>query len=261
MCNDRLTCSAGLPAGFAGRPAAFYWIPAKSRRSPQKARGPALHISAFLLLAFTLHAAPVQFTNITKSAGIHFIHFKGANGTSTTLEEAGPGVCVADFDGDGYQDIYFVNGRDLYKRGITTRNALYRNNGDGTFTDVTAQAGVGGKGFGMGATIGDYDNDGNEDIFVTNWNSSILYHNNGDGTFTDVTAKAGVENPHFGTGAAWVDFDRDGKLDLFVGNYLKFDPNAKREYFTAEAFPGPLDYEGTANRLFHNNGDGTFTDV
>ena len=89
----------------------------------------------------------------------------------------------------------------------------------------------------MGVTVGDYDNDGYEDIYVTNWGSSILYHNNGNGTFTDVTAKAGVENPHFGTGAAWIDYDRDGKLDLFVGNYLKFDPNAKREFFRAEAFP------------------------
>jgi len=109
--------------------------------------------------------------------------------------------------------------------------------------------------------VGDYDNDGYEDIYVTNWNSSILYHNNGDGTFTDVTAKAGVDNPHFGTGTTWFDYDRDGKLDLYVGNYLKFDPNAKREYFSADAFPGPLDYEGDADRLFHNNGDGTFTDV
>ena len=116
-------------------------------------------------------------------------------------------------------------------------NHLYRNNGDGTFTDVTAAAGVGGKGFGMGVTVGDYDNDGYEDIFVTNWGSSILYHNNGNGTFTDVTAKAGLENPHFGTGAAWIDYDRDGKLDLFVGNYLKFDPSAKREYLSPKPSP------------------------
>jgi hypothetical protein len=184
------------------------------------------------------------------------------------MEATGSGCAWIDYNNDGLLDLYVVSGR--YVDGVTkfskpdgvdATNHLYRNNGDGTFTDVTAQAGVGGKGFGMGVTVGDYDNDGYEDIYVSNWGSSILYHNNGDGTFTDVTAKAGVENPHFGTGATWLDYDRDGKLDLFVGNYLKFDPNAKREYFSADAFPGPLDYEGDADRLFHNNGDGTFTDV
>jgi len=165
-------------------------------------------------------------------------------------------------------DLYVLSGR--YIEGVTDHsrsdgqdatNHLYRNNGDGTFTDVTEQAGVAGKGFSMGVAAGDYDNDGFEDLYVTSWNSAILYHNNGDGTFTDVTARAGVQNHHFGVGAAFIDYDRDGKLDLFVGNYLKYDPKAKRLYYTADAFAGPLDYEGESNRLFHNNGDGTFTDV
>ena len=208
------------------------------------------------------------FEDVTEKSGINFRHSFGEQKLSSIMEATGSGCAWIDYNNDGLLDLYVVSGR--YVDGVTkfskpdgveATNHLYRNNGDGTFTDVTAQAGVGGKGFGMGVTVGDFDNDGYEDIYVTNWNSGILYHNNGDGTFTDVTAKAGVENPHFGTGVTWVDYDRDGKLDLFVGNYLKFDPNAKREYFSADAFPGPLDYEGDANRLFHNNGDGTFTDV
>jgi hypothetical protein len=213
-------------------------------------------------------SSPVTYEDVTEKAGIQFKHSFGEQKLSSIMEATGSGCAWIDYNNDGLLDLYVVSGRyiDGVTRfskhdGVESTNHLYRNNGDGTFTDVTAQAGVGGKGFGMGVTVGDYDNDGYEDIFVTNWGSSILYHNNGNGTFADVTAKAGVENPHFGTGAAWVDYDRDGKLDLFVGNYLKFDPNAKREYFTADAFPGPLDYEGDANRLFHNNGDGTFTDV
>ena len=208
------------------------------------------------------------FEDVTEKSGINFRHSFGEQKLSSIMEATGSGCAWIDYNNDGLLDLYVVSGRYVdgatkfsKPDGVDATNHLYRNNGDGTFTDVTAQAGVGGKGFGMGVTVGDYDNDGYEDIYVSNWNSSILYHNNGDGTFTDVTAKAGVENPHFGTGATWLDYDRDGKLDLFVGNYLKFDPNAKREYFSADAFPGPLDYEGDADRLFHNNGDGTFTDV
>jgi hypothetical protein len=213
-------------------------------------------------------ASQVTYEDVTEKSGIDFRHSFGEQKLSSIMEATGSGCAWVDYNNDGLLDLYVVSGR--YVDGVTkfskpdgvdATNHLYRNNGDGTFTDVTAQAGVGGKGFGMGVTVGDYDNDGYEDIFVTNWNSSVLYHNNGNGTFTDVTSKAGVENAHFGTGAAWIDYDRDGKLDLFVGNYLKFDANAKREFFTAEAFPGPLDYAGDADRLFHNNGDGTFTDV
>ncbi len=208
------------------------------------------------------------FEDVTEKSGINFRHSFGEQKLSSIMEATGSGCAWIDYNNDGLLDLFVLSGRYLdgatkfsKPDGVDATNHLYRNNGDGTFTDVTEQAGVGGKGFGMGVTVGDYDNDGYEDIYVTNWNSSILYHNNGNGTFTDVTAKAGVENPHFGTGATWLDYDRDGKLDLYVGNYLKFDPNAKREYFSADAFPGPLDYEGDADRLFHNNGDGTFADV
>ena len=126
-------------------------------------------------------AASVQFTNVTKSAGVTFVHYKGANGTSVILEEAGPGVCVADFDGDGYQDIYFVNGRDRYKRGITVRNALYRNNGDGTFTDVTEKAGAPGNAYGLGCVWGDYDNDGFPDLYVTQYGKNRTFSINRGG--------------------------------------------------------------------------------
>jgi hypothetical protein len=249
-----------------------------SKRFRQLALG--LVAAALLLLALKVSGqspAPAKpasppplpsFVDVTEKAGINFRHSFGEVKLSSIMEATGSGCAWFDYNDDGWLDLYVVSGRYLEgvtkfskPDGVDATNHLYRNNGDGTFTDVTAQAGVAGKGFGMGVTAGDYDNDGFADLYVTNWNSAILYHNNGDGAFTDVTAKAGVDNPHFGVGAAWFDYDRDGKLDLYVGNYLKFDPNAKMLYFTADAFPGPLDYEGDADRLFHNNGDGTFTDV
>jgi len=249
-----------------------------SKRFRQLALG--LVAAALLLLALKVSGqspAPAKpasppplpsFVDVTEKAGINFRHSFGEVKLSSIMEATGSGCVWFDYNNDGWLDLYVVSGRYLEgvtkfskPDGVDATNHLYRNNGDGTFTDVAAQAGVPGKGFGMGVTAGDYNNDGFEDLYVTNWNSAILYHNNGDGTFTDVTAKAGVDNPHFGVGTAWLDYDRDGKLDLYVGNYLKFDPNAKMLYFTADAFPGPLDYEGDADRLFHNNGDGTFTDV
>ena len=209
----------------------------------------------------------IQFVNVTHSAGIQFTHFKGNNGTSINLEEFGPGVCVADYDGDGWQDIYFVNARDLYGRGIKVQNALYRNNGDGTFTDVTDKAGVPGTGFGLGCVWGDYDNDGHPDLYVTQYGRNVLYHNNGDGTFTDVTDKAGVAGMEFGayfhSGAIFFDYDRDGKLDLYVGSYVAFPPGAQR-YCKLGGLTSscpPSAYAGSPSILYHNNGDGTFTNV
>ncbi len=208
------------------------------------------------------------YENVTEKSHIQFQHSFGEQKLSSILEATGSGCLWFDYNNDGLMDLYVLSGR--YLEGVTDHskgdgreatNHLYRNNGDGTFTDVTALAGIPGKGFAMGVTAGDYDNDGFEDLYITNWNSATLYHNNGDGTFTDVTEKAGVQNNHFGVGAAFVDYDRDGRLDLFVGNYLKFDPHAKKLYYAADAFAGPLDYEGDINRLFHNSGDGTFTEV
>src|SRR5262247_3106019 len=219
------------------------------------------------LLIHPRPVATVQFTNVTKAAGITFTHFKGNNGTSTILEEAGPGVCVFDYDGDGWQDIYFVNGRDLYQRGVQKRNALYRNNGDGSFTDVTDKAGAPGTGYGLGCVAGDYDNDGRADLFVTQYGKNVLYHNNGDGTFTDVTDKAGVGGLEFGTwfhsGATFFDYDRDGKLDLYVGGYVAYGPNARRycDLGGVQSSCAPSAYEGSPAMLYHNNGDGTFSNV
>jgi hypothetical protein len=211
---------------------------------------------------------PPQFHNATQDAHISFAHFKGSQGTSTILEEAGPGVCVADFDGDGWPDLYFVNGRDLYHRGIVTRNALYRNDHNGAFTDVTASAGVPGTGYGIGCVWGDYDNDGHPDLYVTQYGKNVLYHNNGDGTFTDVTAKAGVDGMDFGTrfhsAATFFDYDRDGNLDLYVGGYANFGPESRRLCnigYGLLASCRPLVYGGSPAVLYHNNGDGTFTNV
>ena len=216
----------------------------------------------------TPDAVPLpQFIDVTAKSGINFRHSFGEKELSSILEGTGSGCAWLDYNNDGLLDLYVVNGR--YVEGLTNHsspdgmdatNHLYRNNGDGTFTDVTAEAGVGGKGLGIGVTVGDFDNDGYEDIYVTNYNSAILYHNNGNGTFTDVTADAGVENPYFGTGAAFLDYDRDGRLDLFVGNYLRYIPSY-RQFYPGDHYPGPLDYDPEFNRLFHNNGNGTFTDV
>lgn len=210
----------------------------------------------------------VLFTNIAKAAGIHFVHFKGSQGTSTLLEEAGPGVCVADYDGDGYMDFYIVNGRDLYGRGIKTQNALYHNNGDGTFTDVTNAAGAPGTAYGLGCVWGDYDNDGHPDLYVTQYGKNILYHNEGNGTFQDATQKAGVDGTDFGTifhtSAAFFDYDRDGKLDLYAGGYANFTPSSQRNCDIGNGVMSsclPTVYGGTPAVLYHNNGDGTFKNV
>jgi enediyne biosynthesis protein E4 len=210
--------------------------------------------------------SPVHFTNATAASGIKFVHFRGNDGIPINREIFGPGVCVADYDGDGYQDVYFVNGRDLYQRGISARNALYRNNGDGTFTDVTERAGVSGTGYGLGCVWGDYDNDGFLDLYVTQYGRNVLYHNNGDGTFTDVTDKAGVAGLEFGTlfhsGATFFDYDRDGLLDLYVGGYVSLENGPRYCNISgARTSCPPSVYKGTADILYHNNGDGTFSNV
>jgi hypothetical protein len=227
---------------------------------------------AFLVSAITAIAADQptlpQFVDVTASAGIGFVHSIGDNELSNIVESSGAGCVFFDYDNDGDLDIYLVNGRYLETvssaRGRhlagKLKNSLYRNNGDATFTDVTEKAGVGDAGFGMAAVAADYDNDGDRDLFVTNYGRDSLYLNNGDGTFTDVTAKAGVGSELWSLGASFFDFDRDGLLDLYVGGYLVFDPEY-RNFYAAEAFPGPLSYQGQKDILYRNKGDGTFEDV
>ncbi len=236
---------------------------------------------ASLSLSVTVPAAePAElpiFVDVTSQAGISFTHSFGDEHMSCILEAEGPGCAFLDYDMDGNLDIYAVNGsylpgiNDPYPEGRDPKkelfNHLYRNNGDGTFTDVTQKAGVGDTGYGMGVVVGDYDNDGDPDIYVCNYGPNVLYRNNGDGTFTDVTQKAGVGGPQKLNGfpkwslhACFLDYDKDGWLDLYVGNYLAFDPEY-RYYFAPEGFPGPLAYEGQSDILYHNNRDGTFTDV
>jgi enediyne biosynthesis protein E4 len=215
-----------------------------------------------------------RFTDVTEQAGIKFKHSFGDFEMSNIVEATGPGCCIFDYDNDGFMDIYFVNGRwhpDISdNRGRMLKgklkNALYHNNGDGTFTDVTEKAGVAGyeESFGMAASAADYDNDGYLDLFVCNYGKCILYHNNKDGTFTDVTKKAGLESPGWALAAPWFDYNGDGFLDVFVVHYLDYDKGAFQRtgaYYKAENFPGPLSYPGLPDHLYRNNGDGTFTDV
>jgi hypothetical protein len=211
-------------------------------------------------------APGTRFRDITQSAGIRFVHNTGAFGKKYLPETMGPGVAFIDFDGDGWQDIFLVNGMDWpgHLRQHSTPK-LYRNNHDGTFTDVTVRAGLAVELYGLGVAVGDYDNDGHDDLFVTALGQSHLFHNNGDGTFTDVTRSAGLWGPQeFSTSAAWVDYDRDGFLDLVVANYVQWSP--EKDIFctlngTTKSYCTPESYRGASPRLWHNRGNGTFEDV
>jgi len=210
------------------------------------------------------------FTDITKQAGITFKHGYGDHHLDNIVEGTGAGVCAFDYNNDGLMDLYFVTGtwtksvsdnegRDL--RGKLS-NRLYRNNGDGTFTDVTEKAGVGGNGvFSSGCSAADYDNDGYVDLYVLNYGRNILYHNNGDGTFTDVSKQSGLDDPRWSLSAIWFDYNNDGLLDVFVANYLRYDDGKFRDFYPAAGYPGPLSYDPEPSALYRNNGDGTFTDV
>jgi enediyne biosynthesis protein E4 len=212
--------------------------------------------------------APVLFEEVPPAkSGITFVHENAMSPERYLPETMGPGCAFFDYDSDGWMDVYIVNSgpSDFFTPKVPLRNALYRNNRDGTFTDVTEKAGVPGGTFGMGVAVGDYDNDGHADLFVTAYGRCLLYHNNGDGTFTDVTAKAGLTAPGWTTSAVWFDYDNDGKLDLFVCSFVEFgvgktvfcgDNKLGRRYYCI-----PKVFKPTPSLLFHNNGDGTFTEV
>jgi hypothetical protein len=220
--------------------------------------------------ALAANAAPeapsVTFRDITQQAGIHFNHNTGAFGKKYLPETMGPGVAFIDYDHDGWPDIFLVNGMDWpghIQKHTTPR--LYHNNHDGTFADVTHKAGLDIEMYGMGVAVGDYDNDGYDDLFVTAYGQNHLFHNNGNGTFTDVTQKAGLLGPkEFSTSAAWVDYDKDGHLDLVVANYVQWSPET--DLFCtldgkSKSYCTPESYKGTSVRLWHNRGDGTFEDT
>jgi enediyne biosynthesis protein E4 len=201
------------------------------------------------------------------NSGISFTHTAGLSTEMYLPETVGAGCAFFDYDNDGWMDIYLVNSGpcDFYQPAKPLRNALYKNNRDGTFTDVTLKAGVAGNAYGMGVAVGDYDGDGLPDLYLTQYPNSILYHNNGDGTFTDVTAKAGVGAPGWATSAVWFDYDNDGKLDLFVCRFADFS-KAKNVFCGGHAageryYCKPNVFAPLPSWLFHNNGDGTFTDV
>jgi hypothetical protein len=216
-----------------------------------------------------LLAAPPIFEEVPASAsGISWVHTNAMSADRFLPETMGPGVAFLDFDNDGWMDLFMVNSgpADFYAPPKPLKNALYRNNRDGTFTDVTDKAGVAGNTFGMGCAVGDFDNDGYPDIFVTAYGQPALYKNNGNGTFSDITEKSGLlKAPHWTTSAVWVDYDNDGKLDLFLCSFVQF--TLKSNIFCGDNKLGkrfyciPRVFKPTPSALFHNNGDGTFTDV
>jgi hypothetical protein len=232
-----------------------------------------LFVTASLLCCyvFAQQSSSIRFANRARQSGVTFVLQNGTTDDKPIVDSILGGVALFDYDNDGYIDIYFTNGATLpglSKTGPAFYNRLYHNNHDGTFTDVTDRAGVRGAGYSVGVAAADFDNDGFTDIYVTGVNQNILYHNNGNGTFTDVTQHAGVSGVSNGkkmlsVSAAWIDYDNDGWLDLFVTNYLDWTPQNSRVCGVVgkRLSCPPSMYAGEANILYHNNGDGTFTDV
>ena len=207
-----------------------------------------------------------QFVDITRAAGIDFVHNTGAFGEKYLPEEIASGCAFIDYDNDEWQDILLVNGKDWqgHSTGKRQTMGLYRNNQDGTFTDVTETTGLAVEVYGLGVAVADYNNDGDEDLYISCLGADRLFQNQGDGTFVDATKLAGIHNPGFGTSCAWLDYDRDGNLDLFVANYVEWTPETNL-FCTLDgvnqSYCGPRSYPGQASKLFRNRGDGTFTDV
>jgi hypothetical protein len=220
-------------------------------------------------------ASPVQYFDVARQAGLHIPNvWGGVEHKRVIIETKGSGIAFFDYDNDGWLDIYLTNGSRLdahWPPGQVPTTHLYKNNRDGTFTDVSEKSGIARSGWQTGVCVGDYDNDGWDDLFCTFWGRNILFHNNGDGTFTDVTRKAGLyqEKGRWGTGCTFLDYDRDGHLDLFVCNFVRLDPDKPpslndTSFCQWKGIPtmcGPRGLPGDTNMLYHNNGDGTFTDV
>ena len=210
-------------------------------------------------------SGPIRFTDVTAQAGIHFRHNSGAFGKKYLPETMGSGVCVLDYDADGWQDIFFVNSKDWPGHGSRhSYPGLYHNNHDGTFSDVTPQAGLATEMYGLGCAIGDFDNDGHDDIYITALDGNRLFRNLGNGKFEDVTAKSGVRGAGFATGAVWFDYDNDGKLDLYVSHYIEWSVATDQTCSLdtkSKSYCTPELYKGQSGTLFHNRGNGVFENV
>ncbi|MCB1019921.1 MAG: VCBS repeat-containing protein, partial [Acidobacteria bacterium] len=209
-------------------------------------------------------AVKVSFVDVTEPAGIRFTHNNGSAGKKYLPETLGSGVVFFDYDGDGWDDLFFVNSKSWKAGGAPSYPALYRNRQDGTFEDVTAKAGLARETFGMGAAAADYDNDGDADLYVSAYGSDLLYRNEGDGTFTEVAAASGVSNPNFGTSVAWLDYDKDGLLDVFVANYVQWSP--EKDLWCSldgqsKSYCTPESYDGVSSRLFRNVDGKRFEDA
>ena len=241
-----------------------------------KKRNSSIGILILILIAIVAQDVPIhavradtgiQFVDVTQEAGIHWKHVDGRSGQKYFMETLGSGAAFFDYDADGDPDLYFVNSAPLpgYDSQEIPQNCLYQNNGDGTFTDVTETAGVGDTGYGHGCAVGDYNNDGQLDLYVTNYGVNRLYRNNGDGTFTEVAESAGVAESRWSTSCAFADYDRDGYLDLYVVNYIVFDmdenPWCGFKEKGIRAYCEPDNFTAQSDTLYRNNGDGTFTDV
>jgi hypothetical protein len=256
-----------LFAGAVSMAAAQTVPPAPAVSAPQTAVPP-LAVSA--PQAPAQHASSIRFEDASDKAGINFTSSFGSRQLGSLLEGTGSGCVWLDYNNSGRESLYVVNGRPLddsmhpyplkVKPATPPHNHLYRNDGNGHFTDVTEVSGLDPDMYSVAVTAADYDNDGFVDLLVTGYGKTILYHNDGNGHFTDVTAKAGLKVDGWGISSTWLDYDKDGCVDLFVGRYVKFDPKY-RAFYAADNYPGPLDYEGETNKLYHNNCDGTFTDV
>ena len=234
------------------------------------AQSPVPSASAANSASVAAQKSSIRFEDASDMAGINFTHSFGSAKLGSLLEGTGAGCVWFDYNNDGLLDLYVANGRPLddsmhpyplkEKPISPPHNHLYRNDGNGHFTDVTDKAGLNPDMYSIAVTAADYDNDGFVDLFVTAYGRTILYHNDGNGHFTDVTEKAGIKVEGWAISSTWLDYDKDGCVDLFAGRYVKFDPKY-RAYYAADNYPGPLDYEGETNKLFHSNCNGTFTDV